>query len=802
MLKSITFLNLLIISTNTYGQLKKNLRFELSDDVRVYSDKAYRKNKGQIFEAVGNVIIISGSHTIYGETATLEVKTKNIHIEGNVRYNTQGLTLFGSRLDFNASKNEFNIEDARILTDDFNIIAKKMKKVSETEFFTEEAEFTTCRDCKESWTVYGKKIHLTINEYVRISHAEVRVKGINILYVPYLVLPVKSERESGLLFPRFYQRRNEGMAFEQPFFWAIDEDKDLTFKPLLFGERGYGTDIEYRQVFDDYSWFNVKSTLVEDKMYLPLTNNDSLSGESYTRHFSEMEGQIKTSPNHNSHFRFQILKDIDFKADFFDYTEGKFEGSSARIQGFNEHRFEMASVSAEFDYGQNFLYGTPDEVDKQYVQVFPELRFQTDMQTLFQSDSMIFKNISWSMDSTYTVFRQQIKDEATFLRNVRRVDLRPNLNWQVFSFGPFDLSTNYTLDFQSYTFSDETQSAFGKKADMLKTEFSFSIEKIFGSAYRHIYTNDQIKPVIQEEKLETQDNKFIGNIPEFKKSFTSDNVVERSNSYRHGQEYKLIHYLITGENEYGNRRFFNQIQDNAGWFDYLDAVRSAQSDLGANVTRTLIPLENTVELQWNNSLTRKSPSNIYSLKDGRYLKDNFNYEKIGHFNISQGIILGTEEEQEDLSFKQRLTRLYIDIGMSLERWMFDVDEYYFHDSDDHIFNFDIARRFDYFTTILGYNFNSLNSDDVLRTVKLGLGVLPAGFMGFSYNHIYDIENTSNIARRLELDLMPNNNCWIFNFGYEEGTYGQLVSFNFIFNFADQKYANYRKNYLDIARLRR
>ena len=56
-------------------------------------------------------------------------------------------------------------------------------------------------------------VHITLNEYIRIWHAYVKAKGVSILYLPYLILPIKKERESGLLSPTLSLTNREGYHF-------------------------------------------------------------------------------------------------------------------------------------------------------------------------------------------------------------------------------------------------------------------------------------------------------------------------------------------------------------------------------------------------------------------------------------------------------------------------------------------------------------------------------------------------------------------------------------------------------------
>src|SRR5690606_29938180 len=156
------------------------------------------------------------------------------------------------------------VQNARILTTEYNLVASKLIRINEEEYVAEEAEFSTCKDCLESWSVYGKVINLKTNSFVKIKHGLAKIKGVNVLYFPYIVLPIATKRKTGLLFPKISSRIGEGLAFEQPIFVAVDESKDMTISPTFWAQRGYGGDYEYRQRWNELSWIQFNGRALND----------------------------------------------------------------------------------------------------------------------------------------------------------------------------------------------------------------------------------------------------------------------------------------------------------------------------------------------------------------------------------------------------------------------------------------------------------------------------------------------------------------------------------------------------------
>lgn len=790
----------------------KEAQLTLGDKISVFSDKAYRKNNGRYFEAVGNVVVISQKDTVYGEHASLNQDTMMVTIEGNVRIITKDMTLYGSHVDYNITTGAAHIKNARILTSDFNLVATQLIRINENEYMAQEAEFTTCKDCAESWSVFGKLIKLNVGKTVQISNGLFKIKGVDVIYLPYLVIPILAKRETGLLVPRLSSRATEGLSFEQPFFWAIDESKDMTVSPTFWAKRGYGGDFQYRQRFTDQNWFEGNVRAVNDTIYEPLKDNVGVSGGTFFRYFTDIETHQQFSPDLTSHFRYTGTRDLDFVRDYPLYTDPKIVGSDFGLQGLVNFRQELYSTSGQLDYNRNQLFSDPVELDRSYVQTVPRLTFNTVPHSLVQSKLPFFQHIAVGADGSFSRFRQvdplETRADDSLIRNADRVSLQPYLMWHFLTLGPVSLRSRYTFDQQSYQFTENTQPGAGKNAGVMKTEVSFTMDRVFGLAYQE---KIPLKNVSEEDlqrlresreqgltplqKEETK-NRLVGELPEFENDLAKDTIVQTRNSYRHSQEFKFIHHFIASENNYGNRRWNEQIQrGQAGLFDYEDAVRSQEYLFGASVSRTLMPPENTVEFQWNNTLVRKTPKIFNYLQDDKFLRDNFSYTRIGWFNISQGYLVNNQD-REDL--REKLTRLMVEGGYIGNGWNVGFSEYYFHNPTNNILNMNFTKRFEYVNLLSNYHYNTFQEPQ-LHTLSVGGQVRPTDILGVAVMRDLDLQGSRALRTIYSVDIMPHNNCYILSLGYRK-TYIEQYTFNIIFNFGDDNFDRYRSDYFGVKRL--
>jgi LPS-assembly protein len=796
---------ILLVSLLTVTKVKASnkLQLRLNDSVSIYSEKAYRRDGGTYFEAIGNVVVSSGKDTLYGEKATFNTKTGKVEIEGSVRYIGQNITIYGAKILYNMVSQSLEMFSARMITPEFSIVASKLVKKSDKLYFADEAEFTTCRDCTESWQVFGKKVSIEIDQYVQIHHALVKVKGVDVLYLPYIALPIKNTRESGLLFPLISTQNKEGFIYEQPIYWAINNQKDMTFTPTFLSERGYGLDLEYREVFGENKWLEFTNKTVVDKIYQPEKLNTSTSGSSYFRHFFELENHMQWSNSFSHHLRVVGTKDLDFVRDFSFYTQDFDQSNDLGLNFSMDKRFNSFSIGLESDYKKNLLESDPEVFDSSYVQVLPSVNFAVMPHLLWQFESDFFYKLSTGISGNITSFKQNRVEELGLKRNVHRMDVTPFLDLNIMNLGPVVLKSKYQVDYQEYKFVDKDDSRFYKQSGLVSTELSFTVDRIFGLAYEEEFDSSEIseKDLIKISNQKVQKSSsvlgkgIIGKLPRIESSITKERITVKKSSYRHSQEFKFIHHQLVHSGESGNEYFYKQIASEDGWFDYRDSITENLLELESNEARTNIPLNNTLELQWNNVLVRKTTKNFHYLEDRKFLKDNFNYSKFGYFNVSQGLLL----KNAGSDFEDRLTRLFVNTGYSASRWSLSFKDYYLHKGGDHILSFSGQKRFDRLSLLAQYNYNSF-PDSSLKTVKGGFQFRPIDVFGFSILKEHDLDASENINSIYQVDFMPNNNCWIVNLNYTENFTEQRFWIGYKVNFGSDEFKNYRTNFFNYSRL--
>lgn len=123
--------------------------------------------------------------------------------------------------------------------------ARFVNRNTEEEFEFYNAYYTACQLCKEdgktntpSWRLKAKRVRQDKDtRTIRYNDAVLELLGAPVFYTPYLAHPDPSaKRASGILTPFFGIQSDKGVAFQLPYYWAIDDYTEATITPRLFSK--------------------------------------------------------------------------------------------------------------------------------------------------------------------------------------------------------------------------------------------------------------------------------------------------------------------------------------------------------------------------------------------------------------------------------------------------------------------------------------------------------------------------------------------------------------------------------------
>ncbi len=201
----------------------------------------------------GKVEVQHDSETIYANHAIYDETRSKVEVRGNVRFWTEGLYWHGNRaiLDREQSLSIFEKGDYQLLNKRGHgraeeIIDKPALDITRLK----NVDYTTCPDGpgdKAVWRLKAKDLKLDHDSnWGRALHSILKIRGIPVLYVPYLTFPLTDERMTGFLPMTIGATKDSGFDIRTPFYWNIAPDKDATFTPRILGDRGFMFGSQFR----------------------------------------------------------------------------------------------------------------------------------------------------------------------------------------------------------------------------------------------------------------------------------------------------------------------------------------------------------------------------------------------------------------------------------------------------------------------------------------------------------------------------------------------------------------------------
>jgi LPS-assembly protein len=208
------------------------------------------QNKVELF---GNAVVRQLGESLQADYIALDQKARTLDARGNCVYITSDAVIYGEEMHFNLDSRTGTVVGGRVATDRFTLAGERINKLGANRFQTHWGEYSTCKDCPQSWTFTAKDVDMEVEGYAFMSDVRLKIKDTSALWFPYLIIPMKSRRQTGFLFPRYQLSSQDGFVFVEPFFWAINRSSDMTIGLGTYTDRGLRAEWEGRYALTDRS---------------------------------------------------------------------------------------------------------------------------------------------------------------------------------------------------------------------------------------------------------------------------------------------------------------------------------------------------------------------------------------------------------------------------------------------------------------------------------------------------------------------------------------------------------------------
>lgn len=218
------------------------------------------------YVAQGRVEISQADRRITADQAQVDDITKVAVLKGNVVIVLGEDILTGREGRFNLATRDGEMLDARLFLNrnHFHVEAPSLRRTGDNTYSAEQATVTTCDADRPVWSFSVRQLSVWTEGYATGKHAKFSVGGVPLVYLPFAVMPVTSERQSGFLLPSFGQHKAGGTVMEVPFYWAASNNADATLYQTIISNRGYMQGVEFRRRGHDDAAANFRFFYLDD----------------------------------------------------------------------------------------------------------------------------------------------------------------------------------------------------------------------------------------------------------------------------------------------------------------------------------------------------------------------------------------------------------------------------------------------------------------------------------------------------------------------------------------------------------
>lgn len=360
----------------------------------------YDKSSG-LYRASGNVQLTQGEMEIRSRILWWNQASGEIEAEGDVKLTSPDEQMSGSKVQYNLQKGTGVIEDGQIFLREQNlhVRGKQIERRGKLDYRISEGTFTTCDGDTPSWKFGAEQLDVTLQGYARAKNAVFYLKDIPSFYLPYLLYPVKTERESGLLMPRIGYSERRGFQYNGAYYQVLGRNQDATLYFDYLAQMGLGKGLEYRYIFG-------KTNAGEARVYhvdVDRVDGVEIGEERYAlewQHTGDLPGGVRMVADA------LYVNDDDYFEDFGEIAE---DYNRDKVQSI----FSLSKSWGKFNLVGQFKYTKDLEVDDPTtLQLLPRISFDATRQRIGET---VFY---YELETEYTNFwrDQGLRGERLMLR--------------------------------------------------------------------------------------------------------------------------------------------------------------------------------------------------------------------------------------------------------------------------------------------------------------------------------------------------------------------------------------------------
>lgn len=389
--------------------------YTAGERVDLRADSLERDSRRGVVVARGNVVIVQGRKELRADFLAYSETTRRGVASGNVVFTDGEDTLSARFTEFDLDTLEGVAFDAEFVNaGTLELRGSEIRKTGDRTYSFKDGEFTSCRcpdpEDREPWQLEADSAELELKGYGTARNSTLEILGVPVLWLPWMIYPLRTERQTGILFPRFTVSGRNGFEVGLPVFFALGDPVNLTVTPRWLQKRGVGGDAELDYVVGERSGGDMFGAFILDRKVTAGTRKTPFDKErwvTYGDHDFFLPGGVRVRADYT------FVSDNSYPNDFNDLRRAR------------RDRFLFSTGWADRAFGGAGAYGlvgaarfaddlqNPDDTDRDdfLLQRLPEI----DAQALPASLPFALPFADWfapALDFQYVYFRQNDRPKA------------------------------------------------------------------------------------------------------------------------------------------------------------------------------------------------------------------------------------------------------------------------------------------------------------------------------------------------------------------------------------------------------
>ena len=323
----------------TYDNIADKTGKSANENFTILSSTSSIK-KGEYANFTGGVTLLNQDKSVVANELSVNRTNSTVNANGDIHFQNKGIDIFADSLNINqlqkttsltATSYQLNDSPGHGSAEKININGN-----GKTLSFID-SSFTTCYGPVPDWQMRASEITISSDEKsLEAYNARFSLFDIPVLYVPYLTMPIGTDRQSGFLYPTISSSNSSGIEIETPYYINIAENMDATITPRYMSDRGTQLITEFRYLEGLQSGQVDIEYLNKDKKL--INNNDS-------RYLARFQHIGTFSERFRAHVDYTTISDDNYLVDL----------GSSQFNSNDSYLYQVGEISYFADNWQTTL---------------------------------------------------------------------------------------------------------------------------------------------------------------------------------------------------------------------------------------------------------------------------------------------------------------------------------------------------------------------------------------------------------------------------------------------------------------